>query len=238
MLDLIMPSDVALEKWMDHIQQSNILRNARIRYDYILIDPDPDRNIHRMKGPDGEDVDIEIKNIYMEMGMWQKNKRYNSTSGRIVALPGYISKHFKFNVDHLQVGDRVYFHFNAIDNSRDAGLGIVDEHGYRYIMIHVGILFLAVRKNKIMMISDNILVQPVKEKESDFVTKSGILTKPRGENKTLEGIVTHCGENNGDLVEIKPGDHILYDTDCDFEIIVEGEKYFKQRHDEVLAVLT
>lgn len=218
------------EQWLESLHESEIMRNVKMRHDYILVDPDPDRNYARVPGPDGKFIDLMIDTNW--------SKEHNSMSGRIVCLPEQISSQFKFDLNHLQLGDRVYFHFNCLEIAREAGYGVVDEKGYQYLGIHVDLLYCAVRNGEIMMIADNILVKPVEEKESELRTKSGIWMKSAAGKKALEGIVACIGENNGAPVEISVGDHIIFDTDCEYEILVEGQKYYKQKHNEVLAKFT
>lgn len=229
-LILTLPADLMREQWLEKHNKSEILRNVKPRFDYILVDPDPCRNYYRMHGPDGAPIDIEVSTAY--------SAEHNSISGRIIAMPSRISEFCKFDLDQIQVGDRVYFHFNCLDTAKESGYGVEDETGYLYCGIHISMLYCAVRyPGEIIMISNHILVNPIEEDTSKMVSKHGIILKDRPDNVMQHGIVMHCGKNNRRESEIKPGDQIIFEQDAEFEMVIEGKKYYKQTHDEVLAII-
>ena len=228
------PADIMREQWLEKRNKSKILREAKMRYDYVLVDPDPLRNFYRMYGRDGTPIDVEVSTGY--------SKEYNSTSGRIVAMPSRIknTKEWKSNIlDGIEVGDRVYTHFNCIEAAKESGYGVEDEEGYMYVLIHVAMLYCAVRyPGEIMMISPNIFVQPIEEDESTTKTSSGIIIKPRAGLVAQRGKVTHVSPNNiGKPILIEPGDEIVFEQDCEFEMTIEGKKYYKQTHDNVMGII-
>ncbi len=230
---LARPADLMREQWLDKLNQSEILRNAKPRFDYVLIDPDPCRNFYRMYGPDGSAIDIQVDTSY--------SKEHNSTSGRIVAMPSRISKTKDWGpglLDGIQVGDRVYTHFNCIDSAVEAGYGVEDENGYMYVMVHVSMLYCAVRyPGEIMMIPPHILVQPIEEDSGSLISESGIIMKSQAGKIAQRAIVTHVSKINGREPEFQPGDEIMFETDGEFEMVIEGEKYYKQTHNEVMGII-
>lgn len=230
---IMRPSDLMREQWLEKLHKSEILHNFKPRFDYVLVDPDPCRNFYRMYGPDGNAIDIEVETSY--------SKEYNSTSGRLVALPSRVSDSKDWNKDLLEdveLGDRLYFHFNCIEGAQSAGYGIEDETGYLYLMIHVSMIYCYVRHpGEIEMLSDHILVQPILEDEEKIKTSSGLFIKPRAENIAQMAIVTHYGTDNGKPSQIFAGDKILFEADCEYQIVIEGNTYYKQRHNEVMAIV-
>ena len=64
-----------------------------------------------------------------------------------------------------------------------------------------------------------------------------IQTKTAPEAKYLKGFIRHIGEPlHGEILDLEVGDHIVYRRHADFEVEIEGKKYFliKQRHIEAV----
>ena len=141
-------------------------------------------------------------------------------------------------LDKVQVGDRVYFHFNSLDGAQEAGYGVEDENGYLYLGIHVASLYCYVRyPGEIEMLSNHILVKPIEEDKSNMYSQHGLQVKLNPDKIAQHGIVTHCGLHDGKIPEIKPGDQIIFEQDCEFELVIEGEKYYKQEFKEVMGLV-
>lgn len=83
----------------------------------------------------------------------------------------------------------------------------------------------------------------VKQIQLESVTKSGIIIPEQGQERPLEGTIVAIGEGltyeNGVTVpmDVKVGDHILYEKYKGTNIEIEGEKYLILRESDILGVV-
>jgi co-chaperonin GroES (HSP10) len=277
------PDQVYLQQYLEQLANNETLRRTTIRSNYILIDPDPDRNYYQVTGPDGKIINIEIAldansregryeetqhkihrlkmmyerlrphetferrritkeidylesktNAVMAKGSFY-NKEQNSISGRVVGVPKHIDKRCNCLVEDFQLGDRVIFHFNCLEMARESNYVIEDETGYEYLAIMAELIYCTVRQGEIMPVGNNVLVKPIDETEADLRTRTGIITKAQKGKKAQEGIVAVVGHNMGRQVLIEKGDNVLFSKDDDIPLRVEGQTYWRMKHEDILA---
>lgn len=89
--------------------------------------------------------------------------------------------------------------------------------------------------------SDHILIEPIKEEEK---TKSGILLPDTAEKERPEqGKVIAAGPGKKNkmgeriLMEVKPGDRVLFTKYGPNEIKVDGKEYLIAKEEDILAIL-
>ena len=94
---------------------------------------------------------------------------------------------------------------------------------------------------KIRPLSDHILIEPIKEEEK---TKTGILLPDTAEKERPEqGKVIACGPGKKDktgkfiLLEVKPGDKVLFTKYGPNEIKVSDKEYLIAKEEDILAIL-
>ena len=84
-----------------------------------------------------------------------------------------------------------------------------------------------------MMYHWNFVIQKL-EDESNYMTKSGIFTKPEAEDEELYGYVEHM---NNDLKKmgVKKGDEVVFSKNSEYDMQIEGEKLLRMRNFDILA---
>ena len=200
-------------------------------------------------------------------------QRHVRTYGEVVSLPAQLTKRpimqehrgspapsdsspysYKYVSDvseELQIGDRIYFHFNTITMKncvKEEG-----EHPNRvwYFKVSYEQIVCAIRNGQIIPISSYVLVDPdfenwddilvptytmLKDEQGNFIPKpkeQWIQKKVRPEYKYLTAFVRHVGTPlKGDKCEIEVGQKIWYRRNADWMNTIEGKDYFaiRQRH--------
>lgn len=155
----------------------------------------------------------------------------------------------------IQVGDRIYFHFNTIMNMnnlmREEGEG---DNRIWYFRVRYDQVICAVRDGKIIMIGGYALIDPDYETWKEILVPTYTNLKdrfgkpiPKPESqwiqkkvepgyKYLRGYVRHVGTPmKGDKLEIQPGQCIYYRKNADWLVPVEGSKYFAIRQANIIG---
>ncbi len=150
--------------------------------------------------------------------------------GNVVSVPKKLSAWLKTTMD-VGVGDRIYFHFHTVCEENRYEID-----GIRVYKVHYGEVYCAIRDEKVIMLNDYILCEPVMETEDEITTKSGLITKLQPEPKPLRAKVVHTPLNITNLLaDLKAGDEIYYDTHSDIPIKIEGKMYYRMKLKDVLA---
>ena len=131
------------------------------------------------------------------------------------------------NLCDIKPGDTIYFDEKVTEPENYLG----HHEGKEYFKVPVNQVFCVVRDGTIHMQGGWVFVEPDMETWDDITTKSGILTKTKPEAKALKGYIRHI-RNRDDM---KAGHHILYITDADWKIKVEGKDYYVIHEDDILA---
>lgn len=162
--------------------------------------------------------------------------------GKVVAVPRGISDHYylKMVQDSPQVGDTLYFHFNAILPDRRIDLDLYSKPLY---LIGMDNIFAMVRNGDVIMFGSRILTEPVYDDDVEYdhgirvrKTKSGIISEINVRHNLKKARLTHIGNplKNEKQPDIAIGDVIFYDKDADFENEVEGKNYFCMMQEDIL----
>lgn len=151
----------------------------------------------------------------------------------------------------LQIGDRIYFHFNTIVMRNCVKEEGVHPNRTWYFKVSYEQILCAVRDGKIIPISSYVLVDPdfeswddilvpvmslLKDADGNFIPKpkdQWLQKKVQPEYKYLTAYVRHVGSPlNGDKCEIEAGQKIWYRRNADWMNTIEGKDYFaiRQRH--------
>lgn len=180
-----------------------------------------------------------------------------------VGAPGYYEQspfRYKFLSDiepEVQVGDRIYYHFNTIHTKNMVREDGVHPNRTWFYKVQYDQVMCAVRNGEIICIGGYCLVDPDMETWEDISipvpevgtdgkpllnTLGEVINKPKDQwlvrkampgNKYLVGFVRHVGSPlKGDKREVEVGDRILYQRYADWTVNIEGKDYFviKQRH--------
>ncbi len=170
--------------------------------------------------------------------------------------PGYYEEspyRYKFLSDiemEVQVGDRIYFHFNTIKQANIIRVEGIHPDRVWFVRVRYDQVICAVRNGCIIPIGGYTLVDPdfeswedisvptytlLKDKDGYPIPKpkdQWLVTKSRPGYKFLLGFVRHVGSPlKGDVCEVKPGQKIIYHKNADWVVHIEGRDYFviKQR---------
>lgn len=203
-------------------------------------------------------------------------QKHVRTYGEVVSLPANLRKNpimqehrgspppsdsspfeYRFVSDvsqDLQIGDRIYFHFNTI-----AMRNCVKEEGKHpnrtwYFRVSYEQIICAVRGGQIIPISSYVLVDPdfeswddilipvmsqLKDAEGNPIPKpkdQWLQKKVRPEYKYLTAFVRHVGNPlNGDKCEVEVGQKIWYRRNADWTNNIEGRDYFAIRQRHIIA---
>jgi co-chaperonin GroES (HSP10) len=163
-------------------------------------------------------------------------------NGRVIAVPRGISAHYflSFVQESPQIGDILYFHFNAIlpDNKIDLNI-----YGKPYYLIHMENIFAMVRGGEVIMYGGRVLAEPIFDGDVEDLgglkvrkTKGGIISELNVGHNLKKATLTHIGNplKNDTKTDVAPGDTIFYDKDADFENEIEGKKYFCMVQEDIL----
>jgi len=127
----------------------------------------------------------------------------------------------------LQKGDKVYCHHFLIDNRQPSEI-----MGELLYFIPYTMCFCVVRDGEIHMLNQYILVKPVLEPEENYMTKSGIMIKSEPENMERIGKVVKTNATSEDY-GVREGAIVTFLNDSDYEMEIEGEKYWVMRNKEI-----
>lgn len=181
-----------------------------------------------------------------------KQGAHKVTSGTVVAIPESMPD-WSLIVPELQVGDKVYFHYNSLDE--DSLLPSTDG----VFSILYDMIFCYVRDGKIHPIAGKVLCQPYVDKDIQEVEVGGQMVKvkmtPSGiikqiswkDDLHLEGslarsftkaVITHIGTplKGEQLPDCVVGETVYYAIHADFENVIEGKTYFVMDQELLLMI--
>ena len=121
-----------------------------------------------------------------------------------------INKRVKDNIN-LKEGDKVYFHHHCIDEKMSSSFGGDNRDG------------------KITMLQDYVFVEPIQLED-----KIGSIYIESKES-TKRGKVRHCNQFSKDD-GFKNGDEIIFIKNANYDMNIGGEKLFRMKNNEILAL--
>ena len=197
----------------------------------------------KRKGPLGQYLIVELeketenttiingKEIWLDTELeraWHARQYGNIIHPTLNPKPGYK----KDNVyPTLKEGEKVYFHHFVMDERFQQRIDSVEDK--KTYKAHIDQVYCVIRKGEPVMLQDFIFVEPVIEPEENYMSSSGFMIKPEPEVMEREGVVRYVNEFSEDL-GVKVGDHIYFESGCNYEIDVEGKKYYRMRNENVL----
>lgn len=228
-------------------------------YDYVYLTVDKERE---------DTIESKVGSLYLANKF--EHGEYNRIYGTVVSVPKALSsapmnydrepigypppKDFRHNFVTLsdidpvvQVGDKIYFHFNTIEEDNRVKQHFADLSSKIFKVRYDNIICL-VRDGEIQMVSGWVLVDKVFDPDIQEVeldghkvkartTKSGIITEVGVKPKSLIGTIRYigspfkCDEDLG----VYPGDQIVFSKESDWVNKIEGHEYYVMRQRDIIA---
>lgn len=151
--------------------------------------------------------------------------------GIVEGVPKKVHPQFRYDVE-IKKGDKVYFHHFIAH--KDNEIQVDGLFGCNY-----GQLYCIARNGEIQMLEEYILVKPVMESEEQYKKQIGDITlflKANPEEIKQYGVVHHVPKQAAEW-GLEKGDCIFFDKNCEYEMTIEGEKYYRMKLSNVLVVL-
>jgi co-chaperonin GroES (HSP10) len=179
----------------------------------------------------------EDENEHTESGIWIDRTwdkyKHAVQCGIIESSPLKITTPFRDDVE-INKGDKVYFHHFVVQQDN-----YVIEDGKKLFQCPRFNLYCVVKNGIPVMVDDWVLVSPILETESDIIKTFGTLklyTKSTPDELHLMAtaeFISKQAEGQG----IIAGDIVVYKKDADYDIMIEGKKYYRMKLANVVAVI-
>lgn len=153
--------------------------------------------------------------------------------GIIEEIPLSISKKYRYDVK-LKKGDKIFFHHFTIQPDNY----LLDEGRKLYKADYFNI-YCIIRGGVPVVLEDWVLATAIPETEEDITKKYGSLTLYTkavvGKKRLLAKAeyISKQAEEQG----LKVGDTIIYKTDADYEMMVEGKEYYRMKLINIAAII-
>tara|TARA_R100001443_G_scaffold61989_2_gene72004 strand:- start:1563 stop:2141 length:579 start_codon:yes stop_codon:yes gene_type:complete len=150
--------------------------------------------------------------------------------GTVVGAPRALSMGHKRDIKE---GDKVYCHHFLVNEENRVNF-LEQDNVYK---IFFESIYARVRDGELKMVSHWNFVKQKVEDESNYMTKSGIYTKPEAEDEELHGYVCHM---NDELKSwgVKIGDEVIFSKNSEYDMQIEGEKLLRMRNFDILAIVS
>lgn len=148
---------------------------------------------------------------------WGEKYEHYYHPGRKECFDFLTMQHYGDMID-AKVGDTVYFHPSVTEEENYISDRIYRANGDKLICV-VG--------EQIRMQAGYMLVDPHFDEQLE---ESGFIIKSAGEAKMLEGTIRHIRTG----AELKEGDSIIFQDDANWDLEVEGKKYYAMKEEDAL----
>ena len=190
---------------------------------------------------------VNLNGVEFKVNITYEPLKHARQYGIVYKAPEWLPEGLDFDV---KVGDKVYFHHLITANTGNLNISKTygeaswkdyqSEHLFTLeekedlYKVHWDYIYARVRDGKIKMLNHWNFVEQKTESEDDIKTDSGIYFKPEAEDITLRGYVRNM---NPWLKEqgIKKGDEVLFSTNSEYEMKIEGKKLLRMRNQDILA---
>lgn len=215
---------------------------------HVLIKPNRDERIIKIKGKYGKDLTLELDTSYEEM-------KHTVIVGDVVSVPKEIlydrdspsSVQWETTME-LQEGDTVTYYFIAARDAITKNKYFIED-GQLYIYVRYDEIFAAKRGDEVIIPNGYVIVEPEMEKLATITDIE--LREKKSQNV---GIVRYIGSPNkqykyepdrgGDDPRLQKGDKVLLNKVCDIPLeyplhkeFDKEKEYYRVERKNVLAVL-
>lgn len=100
-------------------------------------------------------------------------------------------------------------------------------------------IYCRIRNDKMKALANFILVEPVTYGSTGISkTKGGLLLNTKSPNQKLERVgIASMLSDNAKEAGLKEGDKILFDKNCEYEILVNGKVYYRMEIRDVITTI-
>lgn len=178
---------------------------------------------------------VDLGGFEVEVDASYEPMQHIAERGTVASVPRRLGEYYTRRGIPMDVcvGDLVHFHYHAIDPHN---LLVVD--GRKYYRVEYDQLYYAKREERIVMLNDFMLAEPVMERPE--TTASGIVLSAFGEERPvpLQAYVRHIPDRFQEVYsELLPMRRFFFAMDSDLEISVDGKTlYIMNIHSDVIGV--
>jgi co-chaperonin GroES (HSP10) len=126
-------------------------------------------------------------------------------------------------VDHISPGDKVYCHHHLTHPSNERYV-----NGIMYYEMQVNQIYCTIKENDIQMHNGWNLITPILSERN----KSLKFHKFDSDKSDKYGVIAHHDPN---AYHLQKGQQIVFLPDRDYEMIIEGERYYRIRTQDIVA---
>lgn len=181
--------------------------------DFVYIEADPEKKHYKDLGNG--------KKIWVDAAFNPHEKENCTQDGIVRYIPIKLSTKKEIK---LKAGDRVFCHHFLCDEDN-----LVEVNGKKLYRLNYEMIYCTLN-GKIKMLDGWNFVEPLEKKKP-----SAIIIAPFQKKETLKGVLKHT---NPSLIEkgAKEGDTIFFTRESDYEMIVEGETFYRMNNEDIIAV--
>ena len=185
--------------------------------DVVFIEADPEKNAIKTLAPG---VDILIDTAFEPHATETVTQ-----DGTVLQPPSRLRG--GGNVD-LKAGDKVYTHHFLCDEDQALEL-----EGKKFYQLAYQMCYCRIREGKMKMLGDWNFIEPIEDKKK--TTESGIIYNFTPDKEPQVGVAKHINEDMREL-GVKEGDLVYFTINSDYEILVEGEKFWRMRNVDIIGI--
>lgn len=183
--------------------------------EFVYIEADPEKNLYKDLGNG--------KKIWIDPAFNPHEKENCTQDGIVKYLPLKLTNKKEIK---LKVGDHVYCHHFLCDKDH-----LSEISGEKLYRLPYDMIYCIINSNgKIEMLDRWNFVEPLEKKEP-----SAIIFSPFQKKETLKGILKHTNPAKKEE-GAKEGDTIYFTRESDYEMIIEGEVFFRMNNEDIIAV--
>jgi co-chaperonin GroES (HSP10) len=100
-------------------------------------------------------------------------------------------------------------------------------------------VYCRIRNNELMTLGNFILVEPVTYGDTGIIKeKKGLLLSTKSPNEKIEKVgIAALLSDNAKAAGLKNGDKILFDKNCEYEMLIEGKLYYRMEIRDVITTI-
>lgn len=145
----------------------------------------------------------------------------------------HMAKVVESDRDDLEAGDLVYVHHFV--NAPEQTLPMKGNLSF----VEFNQIYCRIRNNELMVLDNYVLIKPVTYASTGMIKESkGLLLTSKSANERLEK-VGEVAMLSGNCIDagLNIGDKVLFNKNCEYEILIEGEIYYRMELRDVITTL-